>query len=370
MLCVPWEVPPTDIELFDEVRFEPESFNEWMDPDLEATKARVGVFKVRHGDATWKRNVARVDRRVNLPNVLPPSTVVSRAYYKLVEIVRTMAIGDGVTNSLHLCEAPGGFAQAAAAEFPKLRCATVTSRVGGDFPWFLPAVLHHEKIEVLRPCGGGDLTRRAVRDEIVAHVGARQAQLVTADGAIDNETRPELAEQTSAPLLLSEVETALRVQAPGGVFVFKVFSIMQPITRQVIAALSQCYRSVSILKPFTSRLVNDERYIVCQDFDPARAPALPPLPDYTPELGYMRHIGTYPEEWNTEVRAIVDAMTRNQKAAIEQAVTLKSTSEDETSRPSGPHRGRGGRSGQRERRGGPPYPPRGKGQGRPTNRTS
>jgi hypothetical protein len=51
MLCVPWEVPRTEFELFDHIRFDTESFQEWMDPDLEATKARVGVFKVRHGDA-------------------------------------------------------------------------------------------------------------------------------------------------------------------------------------------------------------------------------------------------------------------------------------------------------------------------------
>ena len=59
---------------------------------------------------------------------------VSRAYFKMIEIIRTNVIKPP-TESLHLCEAPGGFAQAVLSEFPSLHTAHATSLLtnGGLF---------------------------------------------------------------------------------------------------------------------------------------------------------------------------------------------------------------------------------------------
>ena len=112
MLCVPWEVSRSEVEL-EECRFVAAPVLSNRHPELDAAKAKVGVFKAKHGDMRWKENVASVDRNVTFSNVT--DRPISRAYFKLVEILRTTAVKPP-DSSLHLCEAPGGFAQAVITE--------------------------------------------------------------------------------------------------------------------------------------------------------------------------------------------------------------------------------------------------------------
>ena len=65
------------------------------------------MYKLRHGEDAWKRAVQSVARHTELAKTV--ERPISRAYFKLIEIARTTAIVAPRT-SLHLCEAPGGFA--------------------------------------------------------------------------------------------------------------------------------------------------------------------------------------------------------------------------------------------------------------------
>ena len=70
----------------------------------------------------------------------------------------------------------------------------------------------------------------------------------------------------NAKLFLSEIVTALHVQAIDGTFILKIYDISFEITRQLIMLLSGVYRSVKIVKPITSRPGNSEKYLLCEGF--------------------------------------------------------------------------------------------------------
>ena len=339
MYAVPWPLRPATVACLDAPNAVDQPRVDDLDVDLERVKMDVGVFRARKGDAAWKENVAAVDRQIAFQRVV--ERPVSRAYFKLVEILRTCAI-PAPTTSLHLCEAPGGFAQAVASEYPATTRIMMTSRRTQGAPLFSSHLLQHERIEEL-DLAHTDLLRRDVRDEIVARV--KEVDLITADGAIDNETRPEFAEDHSAWLLACEIETALRVQKRGGTFVVKIFGFMRSATRQLVALLTASYAEVSIIKPYTSRSVNDERYIICRGF--IQCPPLPPLPDAP--VGVLVDIASVDEAWLADARDIAHRMSRTQRQAIEQAIHLKSTSSGgKWQRP--PRTGRG-RPGQNRGRG-------------------
>lgn len=359
MLCVPWQVERPGSFALKECEFVATPSLQRRNIDLDDSKEKVGVFKAKHGDAKWKAQVANVDRRIDFQNVTDKP--ISRAYFKLIEIVRTAAI-DTPTTSLHLCEAPGGFAQAALTEYPRLNSASVMSLLSEGMPYFSPILLHNSRCNRLQLDRSGNILDHEVRDQIVRQ--AQGAELITADGAIDNDTQPELSESSTAIIVACEIETALRAQRNGGNFIVKIFGLTLPITKQLVAILAEAYKTVSIVKPHTSRSVNDERYVVCQGFEGAKAPAFR-VPAAFPKNRFLDHVALVDDEWIKEVDAIADQMAAAQRLAIESA--LKSTSRDETSN------GRGGRRAVRgppTQRGGRSYPYRGKGRGQPKNHTS
>ena len=104
-----------------------------------------------------------------------------------------------------------------------------------------------------------------VRKLIVKTINEK-VDLITADGGIDNDAAPQLTEQNSSHLLAAEILLAFDLQNEGGTFIVKVFGLRYHITLQLIAILSHVYEEVSIINPFTSRSVNDERYVVCKGF--------------------------------------------------------------------------------------------------------
>ena len=249
-----------------------------------------GRLPRRNGDAEWKRRAACVDQRVDFGLDVRP---ISRAFYKLVEVMRTCAL-DPTARTLHLCDAPGGFAQAVCVLCPSVKEILVTSRRDEGAPLFAASLMRDERVSELDLPHSSNIQISAVRDAICKTV--RNCCLITADGAVDNEAQPELTEAVTARLLFHEIMTALRAQTAGGDFVLKVFGISLQITRELIAVLAACYQNTSIVKPFTSRAINDERYIVCQGFCLSAAPFLALEGDYdgtTASAPYLASIGLH-----------------------------------------------------------------------------
>ena len=94
---------------------------------------------------------------------------------------------------------------------------------------------------------------------------ATSSDLVTADGGFKWE-KENLQEQEAYKLIFSQIVTALKLNKKGGNFVLKIFDTYTTITLKYLELLKGLYKEVYITKPFTSRIANSEKYIVCTNF--------------------------------------------------------------------------------------------------------
>ena len=68
-------------------------------------------------------------------------------------------------------------------------------------------------------------------------------------------------------LIYCEIYVSLNVQAINGNFIIKIFDLFNYKTIQLVYLLYNCYNTVEIYKPLTSRLSNSEKYIVCLGYN-------------------------------------------------------------------------------------------------------
>lgn len=92
------------------------------------------------------------------------------------------------------------------------------------------------------------------------------ALFITADGGFDYGIDYNYQEQASSKLIFSQIITALKCQAINGIFICKIFDINLFITIEMIYILHLFYKKVIIYKPFTSRIANSEKYLICISF--------------------------------------------------------------------------------------------------------
>jgi hypothetical protein len=90
--------------------------------------------------------------------------------------------------------------------------------------------------------------------------------IITADGGIDVSNDFNKQEELVSKLIVSEVIYAITMQKRGGHFILKIFDIFSKLTIDILYILTRLYSEVYITKPFTSRLANSEKYIVCKNF--------------------------------------------------------------------------------------------------------
>lgn len=193
--------------------------------------------------------------------VKSPLRCVSRAFYKLLEILISYDIKIKGGNTLHLCEAPGGFIQASLLLF------------GSEIESFLTVsaestIKYHKDIKKIQKGHVliNDITLEETSDMIFDHCPEKGYALITADGAFDVSDSYEDQENKSYDLLFNEISVALSSQQVGGCFVIKMFDCILKKTWNLITWLRKCYKQVYICKPPSSRPVNSEKYCVCINF--------------------------------------------------------------------------------------------------------
>jgi 23S rRNA U2552 (ribose-2'-O)-methylase RlmE/FtsJ len=89
---------------------------------------------------------------------------------------------------------------------------------------------------------------------------------ITGDGGFDFSVDFNSQELHIADLLMAQAFYALIMQKKGGNFVLKIFDSFMNHTLDLLYILSSFYESVYIVKPYTSRYANSEKYIVCKKF--------------------------------------------------------------------------------------------------------
>ena len=266
---------------------------------LATVRAKVPRVREVYGTRAW--NIL-----VNPPFTarLPPGRIpVSRAYHKMVEIQKSCVIRP-TSNTLFLCEAPGGFVQAVEdglACRPEWQWVALSSAANGA-P--LPMYEH-------LPLRCGEFAMGDIMDmECTSRLMQRGPfDLVTADGAVFMDH--DYLEQSHLALFRKQVEVALCCLSKGGTLVVKFFEGNLRETRACIAWLTTRFTQTSIIKPNASRPTNSERYIVAREF-----------------AGKIEGVkqgvdGAWKtsDEWNEEFAAIIDSMADDQSAALELTIS-------------------------------------------------
>eukprot|EP01112_Ceratiomyxa_fruticulosa_P014074 TRINITY_DN4007_c0_g1_i1.p1 TRINITY_DN4007_c0_g1~~TRINITY_DN4007_c0_g1_i1.p1 ORF type:complete len:793 (+),score=204.64 TRINITY_DN4007_c0_g1_i1:106-2379(+) len=90
--------------------------------------------------------------------------------------------------------------------------------------------------------------------------------LVLADAGISVEGEEVNQEVRTKQLILCQVLTALNVLKAGGCFVCKIFDCFTPFTVGLLYIMYRYFGKISMIKPYTSRPANSERYIICKNF--------------------------------------------------------------------------------------------------------
>ena len=199
---------------------------------------------------------------------------VSRAFYKLIEILNTTNILKNVCDknikTFHLAEAPGGFIEAISYYRSNPNDSYYTMSLINNHDknvpvWKKSNIINGKNIII---DNGIDNTGNLYNEENFSYFNNKyfsQFDFVTADGGIDFSNDFKSQEYMAGKLILCEIFYALSILKQNGNFVIKMFDIFNKTTIQCIYFLSSLFKSIKIFKPKTSRTANSEKYIICQN---------------------------------------------------------------------------------------------------------
>ncbi len=205
---------------------------------------------------------------------------ISRAYYKLWEILYNLNIVQPNKRKYIYCalaEGPGGFVECFVnyrkkhfqGKEDKIYCISLQSNKKYIPDWkkikeFLKN--KHNKIKILK---GADNTGNLYNIDNIQYLIdtiPEKCDFVTADGGFDYSKDFNKQEQISYQLIFCEIVSSLAILKKGGTFVLKIFEIHTLLTVQFLYILNNYFESVIIIKPYTSRPANSEKYVVCKQF--------------------------------------------------------------------------------------------------------
>ena len=167
-----------------------------------------------------------------------------------------------------ICAGPGGFTEYLYWRIGHDRAQGFGMTLKGDHDW-----ARNERfmvpIEGFVRHYGQDLTGNIFRieniysfeEEIRDRTHGQMVSLVTADGgtAVDGQENDQ--EMLLKRLVLCQYLCALCILRKGGNFICKVFDILTDFNASLLYVVAQCFERISIVKPYTSRPANSERYV-------------------------------------------------------------------------------------------------------------
>jgi 23S rRNA U2552 (ribose-2'-O)-methylase RlmE/FtsJ len=203
---------------------------------------------------------------------------ISRAYFKLREIMYDFVI-PWIKNNIniktcHIAEAPGGFIECV-LDIENEHHIKVNEVYGITYisydkrvPNWRISKDYMYKVYLNNQDGNNDGNIYNINniDKFVNKTGENTCFIVTADGGFDCSNDFNVQEMSFAHMLLCEIYIACRTQKKNGVFIVKIFDIFTEKTLRLISLLDQVYQTVHIVKPYTSRPANSEKYIISRGF--------------------------------------------------------------------------------------------------------
>ena len=203
----------------------------------------------------------------------------SRSYYKLIEIINTLAITfpNESIKSFHLAEGPGGFIEALIycrrvnlnKDNDVYNGITLIDEKNENIPGWKKSRDFLELNKNVNIIKGADNTGNIlnIKNFYYCYSNYKNSiDFITADGGFDYSSNFNKQEILSINLILAQVIYAIALQKEGGTFILKVFDIFTQATIDILYILSSLYEKCYIIKPNTSRNANSEKYIVCKLF--------------------------------------------------------------------------------------------------------
>jgi len=192
----------------------------------------------------------------------------SRSYFKMIEMWDVLGLS--AARTAHSAEGPGGFLEAIQDRSPKkipMTAMTLKSTERTVPGWrksnaFLQT---HPQIHITYGADGtGNLYNLANQDAFA--VSARPADIYTADGGFDFSADFNGQENTVHRLLIAEALAGLTTLRAGGTMILKLFDTKNRATLELMWMLATCFERTGLIKPYTSRPANSERYWVGSGF--------------------------------------------------------------------------------------------------------
>lgn len=200
----------------------------------------------------------------------------SRAYYKMVEIMDTFKLLDSYAykniQSFHLAEGPGGFIEALLHKRNNSNDSYYGMTLVNDdehTPGWKKSQTFLERNPNVTIEYGADNTGNLMHVENYNYCNEKyrhSMDIITGDGGFDFSVDYNKQEESAINLIFSQIIYAVTMQKKGGCFILKIFDVFKIPTVQMIFLLNILYHNVYICKPHTSRCANSEKYIVCTDF--------------------------------------------------------------------------------------------------------
>lgn len=203
-------------------------------------------------------------RTLNASNYLP----VSRSFFKLWEIMNdfnSKILKKDAMRVLFLAEGPGGFIEA----FRKYRGDTAKDYCVGMTLKSSNKNVPDWKVDNFVKEYGVDQIGNLYNSENIRYMKDKYGtdfDLITADGGFDFSADFNNQEDASIELIQKEIEMAVSLQKEDGAFILKIYDMFHEQTLEVIQGLINIYKSIYIVKPYTSRPANSEKYLICIGF--------------------------------------------------------------------------------------------------------
>ena len=230
--------------------------------DLDTAKA--GIDLLDKNAERSRRAAAKYLHEYELVKNICKKQVVSRAYFKLYEIIyHESIISKDFLDCFFICEAPGGFIEAVCDIRRKKNLQTNFVSIS-KYDKYIKYDRYLDESRLMY----GDITDPEILRKTINGVLERFPNgfdFVTADGGFDVKIF-NAQEVISSKLLLCEMYLAMSTQKLGGTFVIKFFDMFTHNSNVYYFILCTCYDYVKIIKPKTSRNCNSERYLVCYSF--------------------------------------------------------------------------------------------------------
>ena len=200
---------------------------------------------------------------MNICNIQP----VSRSYFKLYEILNDFNIKN-INKVVSIAEGPGGFIQCLYDNYKNIKKIYGITLISDDksVPIWNYKITNKDKIELLDGDGTGDICNKDNIKIFLNIIGENTIDCITCDGGIDYSKNYTNQENESYNFIYHEVLLSLQLQKNSGNLIIKIFDIFNTSTIQLVYLLYLCYDSISIIKPYTSRNTNSEKYLICQNY--------------------------------------------------------------------------------------------------------